>query len=384
MQGLKNILQTILTLAIILGITTTLYLYTSGYRPNKDDKNKIDVSQTGMVSTKSLPESASVYLDGKLITATNDTISSIEPGKHLLKISKKGFVDWQKEIEVFPELVTDITAVLVAQSPRLEPLTSTGATKPSVSPSLAKLAYFSPDKTVPGIWVIPLKGTLNLFKSSPTVAIEDTRFTKYSEGQNIEWSPDENKLLVEGKNKAYYLVDLTKNTAETTASPELVRKGWQEQLTQKRQEFVQKLEIPEDIKSLALSTKTVWSPDDKKFLYTKQAGNTIEYRVYNMEKPIPVGEKVETLVFTTNTTDPQPSITWYSDSFHLILTEGDVTTSKKGNISLIRIDGTNKTEIYSNTLMDKEVYSAPDGEKVIILTSFKSGEQTDLYTVSIR
>ncbi len=384
MQGLKNILQTILTLAIILGITTTLYLYTSGYRLKKDDLNNIDLSQTGMISTKSLPESASVYLDGKLMTATNDTISAIEPGPHLLKIVKKGFVEWQKEIEIFPELVTDITAVLVSQSPRLDPLTNTGARKPSISPSLGKMAYFSTDKTDPGIWVIPLRGTLSLFKAAPTVAIEDTRFTKYSDGQKIEWSPDENKLLVEAKNKIFYLIDLTKNTAETTASPELVKKDWNQQIMDKRQEFIDKLDIPAEIKKIALSDTAKWSPDEKKFLFTSQTGQTIDYKVYNMEDPLPVGEKVETLVFTTNVKDPQPAITWYSDSFHLILTEGDVAGTKRGNISLIRIDGTNKTEIYSNTLMDNEVYTSPDGEKVIILTSFKSGEQTDLYTVSIR
>jgi hypothetical protein len=384
MQGLKNILQTILTLAIILGITTTLYLYTSGYRLKKDDLNNLDLSQTGMVSTKSLPESASVYLDGKLMTATNDTIAAIEPGPHLLKIVKKGFVEWQKEIEVMPELVTDITAVLVSQSPRLDPLTNTGARGPRISPSLSKLAYFSTDKTDPGIWVIPLRGTLSLFKAVPTVAIEDTRFTKYSEALNVEWSPDENKLLVEGNNEIYYLVDLNKNTAETTASPELVKQDWAEQLLEKRTEFVDKLELPDPIKKIALSEQAIWSPDDRKFLFTSQNGVNTDYKVYNMEDPLPVGEKVETLVFTTNTKDPQPSITWYSDSFHLILTEGDVTGAKRGNISLIRIDGTNKTEIYSNTLMDNEVFSSPDGEKVIILTSFKSGEQTDLYTVSIR
>lgn len=384
MQGFKNILQTILTIAIILGITTTLYLYTSGYRLKKDTQNNIDISQTGMISTKSLPESASVYLDDKLVTATNDTISSVEPGNHVLRIVKKGFVEWEKDLKVFPELVTDITAVLVSQSPRLEPLTNTGAKNPTVSPSLSKMAYFSSDKADPGIWVISLRGTLNLFKSAPTVAIEDTRFTKYSEGENMKWSPDENKLLVESKNKAFYLIDLTKNTAETTASPELVIKDWQEQLSVKREEFISKLDLPENIKQLGLSSKTVWSPDDKKFLYTVQSGEDIEYRVYNMEKPIPIGESVETLVFTTKVADPQPEVNWYSDSFHLILTEGNVAQDKRGVISLIRIDGTNKTEIYSNTLMSNQVFSSPDGEKVIILTSFKSGEQTDLYTVSIR
>jgi hypothetical protein len=106
--------------------------------------------------------------------------------------------------------------------------------------------------------------------------------------------------------------------------------------------------------------------------------------VYNMEKPIPVGEKAENIVFTTKATDPQPKISWYSDSFHLILTDNYTSTTNKGTISLIRIDGTNKTELYNNTLYSDQVFSAPSGDKIIMQTSFKSGDQTDLYTISIR
>ena len=99
---------------------------------------------------------------------------------------------------------------------------------------------------------------------------------------------------------------------------------------------------------------------------------------------MPIGEKTESLVLTTNIEAPQPKIKWYTDSFHLILVEGDIENEKKGTVSLIRIDGSNKTEIYNNTLYSDLAFSSPGGEKVIILTSFKSGGQTDLYTVSIR
>ena len=137
-------------------------------------------------------------------------------------------------------------------------------------------------------------------------------------------------------------------------------------------------------KKLAILPKTLWAPDEKKFLYVLQNGEQLEYRVYNLEKPLPVGEKQENLVFVTNVSDKQPKVSWYADSFHLILVEGDTENEHKGIISLIRIDGTNKTEIYNNTLYSDSVFSTPGGDKVIILTSFKSGNQTSLYTVVIR
>jgi len=380
-----RLMETFLTGVIIVGVTTILFLYTSGYRLNKGKEKPIDLNKTGMVSAKSIPDGATVYLDGKLTTATNDTIPGVTPGIHNLKIVKKGFVEWQKDIEVFEQLVTDMTAVLISQSPRLEPLTNTGAKFPAISHTLTKLAYFSNDDEKPGIWIIPLSGSnaLNIFRSNSTIAIQDTKYTKYSLGKSIQWSPDEKQLLIEGLN-SWYLVDLDTNTAQSIASPNATRTSWEDILIKKRTELISKQELPENIKQLAVSPKTMWSPDDKKFLYTVQNGTQLEYKVYNMEKPLPVGEKSESLVFITNINDRQPKISWYSDSFHFILVEGDVEKDQKGTISLIRIDGSNKIEIYNNTLFSDTVYSVPGGDKVIMVTSYKSDGQTNLYTIAIR
>jgi hypothetical protein len=304
-----------------------------------------------------------------------------------LRVAKKGFLDWEKDIEVYEQLVTDITAVLVSQSPRLEPLTNTGAKYPCISPSLSKLAYFSPDTEKPGIWIIPLTGVnIGLFRTNPTIAIEDTEYTAYSEGEEIIWSPDEKNLLVRAKNDVYYLVDLNSSSAQTTLKSEDILKEWKEKQREKRKIIIDNslVKVPEEIVETALSDEAFWAPDEKKFLYTKQNGDKLEYWVYNFEIPLPVGEKANSLVMTLDANSPQPKINWYTDSFHLILVEGNVEEEKKGVVSLIRIDGSNKSEIYNNTLYSDKAFSTPGGDKVIILTSFKSGDQTDLYTVSIR
>ncbi|MFC1700192.1 PEGA domain-containing protein [Patescibacteria group bacterium] len=377
-------LETFLTITILGGLTTALYLYTSGYRLRRDS-DFIDLTKTGMVNAKSLPDGASVYIDDKLRAATDDSVAGLEPGNHTLKIIKNGFVEWTKDVEVFEQLVTDVTAVLVSQSPRLEPLTSTGANKPSISPSLSKLAYFSFDTEEPGIWIVPLSGGIGAFRRNPTIAIEDTVSVTYSSGKEIIWSPDENELLVEGYGNVFYLIDLVSNAAETTSRASSIKIEWQEELTEIREAFLETIEdVSDQVKTLALSDRAVWAPDEKKFLYTTQVGDTLEYRVYNFEDPLPIGENVETVVFRKSVNETQPKINWYADSFHLILVEGNVSYDKKGTISLIRIDGTNKTEIYNNTLHSDIVFSTPGGDKAIISTSFKSSGQTDLYTVSIR
>lgn len=387
----KNWLQTLFTIIVLFSVTTLLYLYTSGYRLNRNSEQEdINVRITGMIGAKSIPEGANVYVNGELSNATNATVPGLEPGEYDLRIVKNGFVPWTKTIEVFPELVTDITAVLISQSPRLEPLTNTGARFPAVSPSLSKLAFFSKDANSPGVWIIPLvDGGLNIFRTSAETVIEDTFYTIYSDGTNIEWSPDEKSLLIEVEGATeetsdYYLADLDTGIAQLATAPEVVREEWQAELLEKREDFIARIDIPEEMRTIAIAKDTMWAPDNKKFLYSRTVEGQIEYRVYNMEKPIPVGEKKDTLVFTVLESDPQPNITWYSDSFHLILSENYSEEEDRGTISLIRIDGTNKIEVYNNTLYSDAVYSAPGGDKLIIVTSFKSGEQTDLYTIGIR
>lgn len=378
-------IQTALTLLLLLGVTTALYLYTAGYRINKEPDEGIDFSKRGMVGAKSIPEGAKVYLNDELVTATNDSIQGVNPGFHKLRIEKNGFVTWEKEIEVFAELVTDITAILVSQSPRLEPLTNTGAMNPSISPTDTKIAYFTKNGEEPGIWIIPLTGEgLSLFRSNPFSAIKDIPGLTYSDGKSIKWGPAEKQILVETENEEYYLIDLQSQTTEATASPELVEQTWAEENKQKRIDFIAKLEIPEELTEIAVAEDTLWSPDNKKFFYKTTEGEQIIHKVYNLEKPLPVGEKMDTTVFTTSIYDPQPLVTWYADSYHLLLTEEYNEETSTGKISIIRLDGTNKTEVYNSTLFSDKIFSVPSGDRIVILTSLKSNDQTDLYTVSIR
>lgn len=383
----RTFIQTILTIILLFILTTGVYLYTSGYRVRRETTQKVDIEKTGMLSAKSTPKGAAVYYDDKVVTATDDTLSGLTPGKHKIKIIKNGYVPWSKEIEVFPELVTDITAVLISQTPTLQPLTNTGAKAPSVSSSMNKLAYFSKDSEKPGIWVIPLvQGAISLFRSDPYIVIQDKGKNMYSDGSTIIWSPDDKKLLVAGSEpgKAAFLIDLQTNTSQSTSSAEALQKEWDTEVTKKRTDFIEKLDLPEEIKKLATKVDTLWAPDDKKFLYTEVANDSVNYKVYNLEKPIPVGENVNTVVMSLPSKEPQPKVTWYIDSFHLITTLMDPIEKNRGVIRLIRIDGTNYTEIYNGTLYSDQVYAVPSGDKLIMLTSFKSAGQTDLYTIGIR
>ncbi len=375
---LNPLLTLALTILILIGATTATLLYAEGWRFNAKTKT---IQKTGMLAIRSVPEAAKVYLNSKITTATNDTIQSLTPGTYDVKVEKGGFEPWEKQIEIYPELVTDITAILVSQSPRIEPLTNTGVSAFAMSGSLDKIAYTTKGAEKPGIWILPLSGgTLNLFKTNPNLVAEDTKDKTYSSAENIWWAPDDSELLIQMNQQGYYLFDLQNQGKEPQelTDPSTVLDRWQKDLSKRRTALLEKQNISEELKAIALLPSTLWSPDDKKFMYLKNYGDVVEINVHNMENPLPVGEKKDYVTYRLNK-DSLKSVAWYPDSYNFFILENQ-------NLELMRVDGSNKTEIFSanGNLASNQICSSPWGDKVIILASFKQNALPDLYAVGIR
>ncbi|MBC8552844.1 MAG: PEGA domain-containing protein, partial [Candidatus Brocadiales bacterium] len=67
---------------------------------------------TGSVSIKSQPKSANIYLDGKHIGITPETITSINPGIHEIKVKMENYDVWSDTINIETGKESDITAML--------------------------------------------------------------------------------------------------------------------------------------------------------------------------------------------------------------------------------------------------------------------------------
>ena len=134
---LSLILITSVSLFIILA-TYLISLFARGYRFSL--KDGFSSEPTGMISAVSRPKGASVYLDDKLITATDDTIN-LPPGVYQLKITKDGFLPWQKTVTIKPETVYQADIQLFSTVPNLKPITLTGAINPAVNTDNTKIIY---------------------------------------------------------------------------------------------------------------------------------------------------------------------------------------------------------------------------------------------------
>jgi Tol biopolymer transport system component len=371
----KQILAILVPPALVVATVVAIF-FGKGYQININGRV---VDKTGMLVVKSQPDGGKIFLDGEWKSATPNTFSNLRPKTYLLRVEKQGYGTWEKQVNVYPELVTDITAVLVSITPKLEPLTIGGANHPVYNEATHTIAYTTTNNKT-GIWVLPIGRPLpiTLFQSAPTLVMPDSESTQYSQATNLVWSPDGSEILAQIGPKDYRLIDISQSKElQKATTPEEITKDWQATQTKKRLAFLESLTITPELARTATASGTRWSPDERKFTYQKDNGDgTASVIVHNMESPIPVDEKTDYTVITA-AKDKLPPLVWYQDSYHFVIKDS-------GSLYLLRIDGTNKTEIYSGAMEDDIFFMTPDGNKVVISASFKKDVPPELYAVSLR
>lgn len=391
----------LLTFFTMLATTTVVLLYSDGWRINNGSltengkDNQSIIVKTGMLAVRSSPDAAQILIDDEIITATDSTISSLAPGKHKLEIKKDGYEVWQKEVNIYPEVVTDITAILVLKSPKLESLTNSDVSAFNISTNGNKIAYLTQNHTKPGIWILPLTGsTLNLFKTDSQVLIEDNIYARPSLGENIWWSPDDKEILVQLNENGYLLYE-TPDIKSANLNPiNIIKKEdvfdrwkneWQKDfLNNEIKTFATIKASNEIINQALLSNYSDWSPDNDKFFFIKpnvENQDISDLYVYNLDNPLPIDEK--RLTKAMEITNPDDTfIYWYTDSYHLVILER-VPDTNQYTVSLLRIDGSNKTPIYTGILASPKAFSTPGGNQIIVMASLKEGSAENLYGISI-
>ncbi len=367
-------ISTVLTLA---AVTIIVIFIARGYVVSFEEKG---IKKTGMILAQSTPSEARVFLDGKLIETTNAVLDTVPPGIHQLKLEKEGFSAWEKEIEVYSGLITEINALLVPTSPRLTPLTNSGIVLAATSPSGEKIAYTSRKSDPAGLWVLNLTGQsfLDVVQENPYLVAKDTGVRKFSLAEEIIWEPEEKELLVTLNPRGHVVIPLRNGRElEATNSAQPTITAWQAVTSEQKEKWARRIDLKNGFEELAIAEGTIWSPNKKRFLYKKEIGDYFEWHVYNGIKPLGVGKRREYIPLKTKK-DENASLVWHSSSNHLIL-------QKENSISVLNIDGTNKKEVYSGELQSSfKVCPTPDGANIVILTSFQQNGSPNLYTIGLR
>ena len=403
-------LQLIIPVVLIIIATIIIILLGRGYR---FDIRKNDLRSTGLMVANSDPNGAQVFVDGVLKTATNTTIG-IDPGWYTVKISKEGYIPWEKKLRVQGEVVSNTDAFLFPSNPSLSPLTTTGIINPKLSPDGTKLAYVVPaDPTIPpeksGVWILTMTDSPLGFNRQP-YKIAEMNFVPEGDFELL-WSPDGTQLLISSPGRII-LIDVDRQTTprEVTNLQKLLVEQWN---TQKETVLQKQLSLlPQPILHLATSAASLiaFSPDEHKVLYEATASATIpnvieppligtnptaEVRtilpnniyVYDIkeDKNYFVASRKE-LVPTTKPDVTTPNsqlpilnsqfsirnslpLQWFPTSRHLVI-------AIPGKIDIMEYDRTNWITVYSGPHQEGFVVPWPGSSRLIVLTNFNTKAST--------
>lgn len=444
----KTAYTIISSLVIILGSWVAIRYARGEFRI---DQRQL-LRNTGLLSANSLPTGAQVYIDDKLVSATDDTIY-LEPGQYRVEFRKEGYRSWQKNLTIAEELVTGANARLFPIAPSLTTLTFTGIENINPSPDGRKILYYTASASAArknGLYVLDLAPGPLSFQDGPRQIAEDSAGFSLADARFI-WSPDSTQiLLIDELNDREVLLEASQNNdldllpSQTFQKRQLLIE-WEDEMLKREAEFL--AEFPTELIAIATQSaeNVYFSPDKQKLLYTATAAATLPANIVADALPTPdtdsetrqlepgqiyvfdleedrnylVGSTAESAVgapsksllvrditqaaaqsqalVASGSTRLQASTSaqtitnfktyhsslytetfqWFPDSKHLLYSTGET-------IKIMNFDGTNDTDIYSGPFRDQFVYPWPDGNRLLIVTSFNPESPANLYAIELK
>lgn len=379
----RRFILTLGTLLLIVIAAGVAILLAKGYTFSAKEGRVVG---TGIISATSIPEGASVYIDGHLTTATNTTISNLPTKSYTIKISKEGHIPWEKTIEVKEGLVTEVKATLFPSIPTIYPLTYNGVVSSILSPDGLNLAFSVPflqeaNKQKGGIWVWTMSNQPIAFNrgAQPRQIIASTPTLDFSKAK-LKWSPDSKSLLVslqeEGKEGANFERNYVVSAENTIVAADLrditptlksTLQTWEDDQRSKEEIRVASIK-DESLRKVASGSATLkWSPDETKFMVVEKAAVNHKAKVYDQEanKNYDLAESKD--------------FYWLPDSRHLILLQEE-------KIALSDFDGSNVAIIYAGKYDNGFVFPWPDSSRLVIVSSFATptASKPNLFGINLK
>lgn len=406
--GKYRVAFTIAVVAFVAAAGTVAIFYARGFKPNFQNGT---IERTGLLVANSTPTGANVYIDGRLTSATNTTITYLEPKNYKIRIEKDGYTPWEKDVQINADLATEISALMFPLAPEIKPLTTTGATNPTLSPNGAKIAYGVPGERG-GVYVLPMESNPLPFRQNARQIVKNTSSFDFSKS-TFTWDPDSKQLVARftdsgNQPTANLMLDSEATDQEPrdiTASLAGTLNNWQQIITDRAQTAA--IPVPDNVKnatgsaalsspspSLSPKTKTptaspilktiddkpstihelnyfptglMFSPDEEKIMYKNSES---KYKVYDLKKDNE---------YTLPDLPDLINITWFPDSEHLVI-------AQKDSISIIEKDGFNKITVYTGKFENGFVFAHPSASRLIILTTLTQteGSPANLYSINLK
>lgn len=407
----KRLIFSVITILVIgLGLAVAGF-FAKGYRFSLKTGT---ISGTGIISVTTLPDQASVYLDGHLTTASNTNINNLIPKSYDVRITKDGFIPWEKNVEVKEGLVSEIKATLYRAIPTIYPLSFNGVTQVVMSPDESKLLYVVPQDPKAGldtsslaarkggVWVWQV-GNLGL----PIVRGNDQRQVASSLLSGVDFtqatyrfSPDGSEILATLPDRSLLLESdrLNESPKDVTPTVTTLIKTWDEE---DKTRSLQKLSTIKDknLRQEASNSAVLkWSPDDTKLVYSKDGETNFKVVDFAKKKSFSLPDAFgygwfpdSRHLYLVETEAKLPSPAPTSPVAQLDLAEKEATASLKSKmssskISVIEYDGFNKSEIFAGLIDPQLVVVWPDATRLLVVSSLPTVTASipNLYGINLK
>lgn len=403
MRRPPRLLIVLFALTIVSLSTIFAIKFAKGYRPSVKTKA---LEGTGLLATNSFPRGASVFINDKLTTATDDTLN-LPPGEYQIRIQKDGYIPWEKKLKIEAELVTQTNVRLFPAVPTMTPVTFSGALNPLPAPDGQKIVFGVENATTDaknGLYILDLTDRPFGLNSDPR-QISRTSAKYDLVNAQLSWTPDSSEVLAvinKGKNdETTVLLEQNQfndivDLKDVTARLPVITAEWEETETKKVHEKL--MDFPEIIQQVATgSAAMVFAPEPEKILYVPGDETTLpeelipplpasstqsEQRhikpgniyVYDLEE-----DKNFWIAGTNDKDMPLENIRWYPDSRHLLIVE-------EGKIIISEYDGTNRHTVYAGPFSGNFSYPWSNGDSLLILASLNGGSNLppNLYSINLK
>ena len=202
------------SLALYLTLLPIILSYSLGYHI---DFHKLVIYKTGILSLKSTPSGASIYINGKLCPdITPARIEELRPGTYSVEVRREGLFPWQKDLAVRPNMVTRAENILLFPTLQVTEKVSERETEDFFIPDDRSQVYYM---TRSGLYKSNIDGTnpkkLSSYSKWPSDILEK------------KLSPDGKKILYFNENGIWiiYLNGLRLTKDADIAEVEEVSKG---------------------------------------------------------------------------------------------------------------------------------------------------------------
>ncbi|MFA6518283.1 MAG: PEGA domain-containing protein [Candidatus Shapirobacteria bacterium] len=394
----RSLLILLSVLTFVVCGTYILVVFGKGYRLNFSNGPKFQA--TGLLSATSSPKSASVYLDDRLVTATDDTLNLV-PGNYQVRIAKDGYLPWAKLVTIKKEIVSPVSAQLFRSAPNLKPVTFVGAINPTVSPDNTKIVFAVASASATkdnGLYLLEDQGyPLSFGHNTPKQIAPDFVGINWSHFSFI-FAPDGKSILATSLKPAInYLIKLDSAITsgklfDVTTQIPIIKEEWQTQQTTLINSQISRL--PSSLQS-AISTQSSshlqFSPDESKILYLANKKINLS-PILTVTPPsqnnLPQQRQIEPLKYYVydlkNDTNyliadngQFSHLFWLPNSDNLILATTDTIYASDS-------DGSNRQTLFKGQFMALVLATSTNGLDLVTVISPYDSAPENLYAITIR